>query len=65
LLVAFDSGGTAGGVSFTRNDLLSVRLPTGRWTKRYSLSAFSDRWGVAHIDGLALSNDTIFKDGFD
>jgi len=65
LLVAFDSAGTAGGVTFTRNDLLSVRLPTMRWSRRYSLTAFSDRWGAAHIDGLALSNDTIFKDGFD
>jgi len=65
LLVAFDSGGTAGGVTFTRNDLLSVRLPTMRWTRRYALPAFSDRWGTAHVDGLALSNDTLFKDGFD
>jgi hypothetical protein len=65
LLVAFDTGGTVGGVTFTRNDLLGVHVPTARWTKRYSLATFSDRWGAAHVDGLATHNDTIFKDGLD
>jgi hypothetical protein len=65
LLVAFDTAGTVGGVSFTRNDLLQVHLPAGVWTRRYALSSFSDRWGVAHVDGVAALNDTIFKDGLE
>ncbi|QBB70177.1 hypothetical protein ELE36_07265 [Pseudolysobacter antarcticus] len=65
LLVAFDSAGTVGGVTFTRNDLLSVHLPSGVWTKRYALSSFSDRWNTAHVDGVAALNDTLFKDGFE
>ena len=65
LLVAFDTAGTIGGVSFARNDLLQVHLPSGVWTKRYALSSFSDRWGVAHVDGVAALNDTIYRDGFE
>lgn len=65
LLVAFDTAGMVGGVSFARNDLLQVHLPGGVWTKRYVLGSFSDRWGAAHVDGVATLNDTIFKDGFD
>jgi hypothetical protein len=65
LLVAFDTGGTVGGVTFTRNDLLSVYLPTMQWTRRYALNTFSDRWGRAHVDGLAVRNDTIFKDSLE
>ncbi len=63
LLVAFDTGGRVGGVDFTRNDILQLDIPRGVWTKRYSLDGFSDRWGAAHVDGLAALDDTIFKDG--
>ena len=65
LLVSFDTGGTVGGVAFTHEDILQLHLATNSWSKRYSLSSFSDRWGTAHLDGLAATNDTIFKDGFE
>ena len=65
LLVSFDTGGNVGGVTFTHEDILQLHLANGSWSKRYSLSTFSDRWGAAHLDGLAATNDTIFKDGFE
>jgi hypothetical protein len=65
LLVSFDTGGNVGGVKFTHEDILQLHLANGSWSKRYSLNTFSDRWGAAHLDGLAATNDTIFKDGFE
>ncbi|MDR3388002.1 MAG: hypothetical protein P4L92_13220 [Rudaea sp.] len=65
LLVAFDTGGTAGSVTFMHEDILQLHLANGSWTKRYSLATFSDRWGTVHLDGLAATNDTIFNDGFE
>ena len=65
LLVGFDTGGNVGGVSFTHEDILQLHLANGHWSKRYSLGSFSDRWGTAHLDGLAATNDTIFQDGFE
>jgi hypothetical protein len=64
LLLAFDTGGSAGAVTFTRQDILQLHLADGTWSKRYSLRDFSDRWDAAHPDGLATTNDTIFEDGF-
>lgn len=64
LLVAFDTGGNAGGVAFTRQDILQLHLADGTWSRRYSLRDFSDRWDAAHPDGLATANDTIFENGF-
>lgn len=65
LLVAFDTGGSVGGVAFSREDILQLHLADAGWSKRYALSSFSDRWGLAHLDGLAATNDTIFQNDFD
>jgi hypothetical protein len=65
LLVAFDSGGNVGGITFSQNDILQLHLSDNSWSKRYSLSSFSDRWDIAHLDGLAATNDTIFQNGFE
>ena len=65
LLISFDTGGTVGGVTFTHEDILQLHLANSSWSKRYSLAGFSDRWGRAHLDGLAATNDSIFKDTFE
>lgn len=65
LLIAFDTAGSAGGVTFTREDILQLHLADSTWSKRFSLRDFSDRWGAAHLDGLAAVNDTIFEDYFE
>ncbi len=65
LLVSFDTGGNVNGLTFTHEDILQLHLANGSWSKRYSLSTFSNRWGTAHLDGLAATNDTIFRDGFE
>ena len=64
LLVAFDTGGSIGALTFTHQDILQLHLADSSWSKRYSLTAFSDRWGAAHLDGLAAINDTIFANDF-
>lgn len=65
LLVAFDTGGTVGGLPFVRNDLLKLHIPSGVWTRPYALATFSDRWDAAHVDAVAALNDTIFTDSFE
>jgi len=64
LLVVFDTAGSIGAVTFTRQDILQLHLADSSWSKRYSLTGFSDRWGAAHLDGLAATNDTIFANDF-
>ena len=66
LLVAFDTAGTVGGVVFTHEDILQLHLANSTWSKRYSLTSFSDRWDSAHLDGLATTTvDTIFANSFE
>jgi hypothetical protein len=65
LLLSFDTGGHAGGVTFADEDILQLHLSDSSWSKPYTLLNFSDRWGAANLDGLAATNDTIFKNGFE
>jgi hypothetical protein len=66
VLVAFDAGGSVGGIAFNSSDILQLQRMTGSWSKRYSLRAFSDRWLTAGLDGLATVNvDTVFQNGLE
>jgi hypothetical protein len=65
LLVSFDTGGTIGGVTFTSADIMLLHRTDGNWTRRFTMSTFSDRWNTANLDGLAAVNDdTIFQNDF-
>jgi hypothetical protein len=67
LLLSFDSGGAVAGVVFADEDILQLHLATSAWSKRFTLLAFSSRWGTANLDGLAAAanGDALFSNGFE
>ena len=66
LLVSFDTGGTIAGIPFTSADVMQLHRNDGSWSKRFTLSTFSNRWDTANLDGLAaVNNDTIFQNDFE
>jgi len=66
LLVSFDTGGTLAGIPFTAADVMQLHRADGSWSKRFTMTTFSDRWNTANLDGLAaVNNDTIFQNDFE
>lgn len=67
LLLSFDTGGAIGGVAFADEDILQLHLATNAWSRRFTPSTWSDRWGAANLDGLAAApnGDALFKNGFE
>jgi hypothetical protein len=65
LLVSFDTGGQAGGVTFADEDVLQFHYAGAGWSLRFALLQSSDRWAAANLDGLATLGDDLFKNGFE